>query len=360
MLSPRKEEGPMIRLLLTMLTLAIGLAAPAAATADPMADLRAGNASFKEGKYDDAVQAYTRAIISGTLSPEALAVTFNNRGVAYGELGDFDRAILDYNEALGLRPEDTTSMRNLRVGHVKRGVAAANLGEQEQAIADFTKAIELDPSHFLAYLRRGQVLSERGELDRAIADLETAKELAPDNTQAPQLLARARAMREQAEAAAATADVEPAAPPPAEQPAATGPITAEPDAEEAMPREPGPEPSVATAEPPAARPAAPQPAATAPRRPEPGAAAPRQPEPTEASAPRQRNAAADLPESVARMRLRQAVNMRAGPDNSFRVLTTLPGGTIGTVQDEELGWYELEIPNGPRGWIYKRWLEPAP
>jgi hypothetical protein len=30
------------------------------------------------------------------------------------------------------------------------------------------------------------------------------------------------------------------------------------------------------------------------------------------------------------------------------------------VLDEDLGWYELEVPGGGRGWVYKRFLEPAP
>lgn len=340
----------MIRLLLSTLALVVGLAGPL--RADPMTDLRAGNASFKEGKYDEAVQAYTRAIISGQLGAEALAVTFNNRGVAYGELGDFDRAILDYNEALGLRPDDATSIRNLRVGHVKRGVAAANLGEQDKAVADFTKAIELDPSHFLAYLRRGQVLSDRGQYDLAIADLEKAQALAPDNTQAPELLAKTRQMQAQAETAArTTAAVEPAAPPPAAEPAAPVAI---PPAAAAGPAASAAAPSAPVTTP---APAAPPPAAVAaetpatPRTAAPAAAAPPTPARTAAVEP----AAGD----GGRMRLRQAVNLRAGPDNSFERLSTLPGGSVATVRGESKGWYDLEFDNGRRGWIYKRWLEPA-
>ncbi len=338
----------MIRLLLSTLALVVGLAGPL--RADPMTDLRAGNASFKEGKYDEAVQAYTRAIISGQLGAEALAVTFNNRGVAYGELGDFDRAILDYNEALGLRPDDATSIRNLRVGHVKRGVAAANLGEQDKAVADFTKAIELDPSHFLAYLRRGQVLSDRGQYDLAIADLEKAQALAPDNTQAPELLAKTRQMQAQAETAArTTAAVEPAAPPPAAEPAA--PVTAPPAA---APAPAAPAPAASAAAPPA--PAAP-PAAVVAETP----ATPRIAPPAAAAPPPAARTAAAEPAAGdgARMRLRQAVNLRAGPDNSFERLSTLPGGSVATVRGESKGWYDLEFDNGRRGWIYKRWLEPA-
>jgi tetratricopeptide (TPR) repeat protein len=319
----------MIRLLLLTLTLAVGLAVPA--QADPMTDLRTGNASFKEGKYDDAVQAYTRAIISGQLGAEALAVTFNNRGVAYGELGDFDRAIIDYNEALGLRPDDATSIRNLRVGHVKRGVAEANLGEKDKAVADFTKAIELDPSHFLAYLRRGQLRSEYAEFDLAVADLEKAQNLAPDNPQALELLTKARQMRadSQAAAAATSAAVEPAAPPPGQEPAVAAAAEPTPPSPPAASE---PAPSVAAVKPPAAEPAR-----------------------------QQRSVASSEPTGDGkRMQLRQAVNMRAGPGNQFERLTTLPGGAVGVVRDEDKGWYELEFASGRRGWIYERWLTPAP
>ncbi|HMR33740.1 MAG TPA: tetratricopeptide repeat protein [Geminicoccaceae bacterium] len=333
----------MIRKLLLTLALAAGLAASALAQTDAMTDLRAGNASFKEGRYDEAVQAYTRAIISGQLGAEALAVTFNNRGVAYGELGDFDRAIIDYNEALGLRPDDATSIRNLRVGHVKRGVSEANLGERDKALADFTKAIELDPSHYLAYLRRGQLRGDAGDLDAAIADLEKAQNLAPDNAQVAELLTRTRQVqadgRAAAERPAATAAVEPAAPPP------------EPTAQAPAPADAAAAPAPATPAP--AAPPAPQPEAA----PAAVAAAPaeRQPAAQRPAAPQAEVAAT----SGERLRIRQAVNMRAGPGNDFERMTTLPAGTVGTVTGENLGWFQLEISGGRRGWVYKRFLEPA-
>ena len=330
----------MIRILLLTLALAVGLAASALAQTDAMSDLRAGNASFKEGRYDEAVQAYTRAIISGQLGAEALAVTFNNRGVAYGELGDFDRAIIDYNEALGLRPDDATSIRNLRVGHVKRGVAEANLGDRDKALADFTKAIELDPSHYLAYLRRGQLRSDAGDFDAAIADLEKAQNLAPDNAQVADLLTRTRQAEAEAQRPTATAAVEPAAPPPEPAPAASAtvpPAAAAPPPQAAQPAAP---PAVAAVE---SQPAAERPAASPPAA-EPSAQAP----------------AAVATAGGDRMRIRQAVNMRAGPGNEFDRLTTMPAGAVGTVTGEKLGWYELEFTSGRRGWIYRRFLEPEP
>ncbi|HET6468206.1 MAG TPA: tetratricopeptide repeat protein, partial [Geminicoccaceae bacterium] len=233
----------MMRLWLLTLALLLGLAS--GAQADPMEDLRAGNTAFKEGRYEEAVQAYTKSIISGQLGAEALAVTFNNRGVAYGELGDFDRAILDYNEALALKQDDATAIRNLRVGLVRRGVAQANMGEVERALADYDKAIELDPSHFLAYLRRGQLRLERGEMQAAIQDLEQVEALDPYNQQAKELLAQARTQLAQGDrqAPAATA----AEPAPASA-AATPPVVASAEEPPAGPAVPAPaaapEPSI--------------------------------------------------------------------------------------------------------------------
>jgi tetratricopeptide (TPR) repeat protein len=264
-----------------------------------MDDLRAGNAAFKDGRYEQSVEDFTRAIMSGKLGADALAVTFNNRGVAYGELGDYDRAILDYNEALGLRPDDATSIRNLRVGHVKRGIAEANLGEVDAAIADFTKAIELDPSHYLAYLRRGQVLADSGQHELAIPDLEKAQTLAPGEEQARVLLARSR---EQVAASRATG-----------APAAT----------------PAP-PAPAVAEEPAAGPA---PVAEAP-------------------------AAGEAAGDGRRMTATQAVNMRTGPGNSFERIATLPAGTAGAVLGEERGWFQLRLADGRTGWVYEKFLDP--
>ena len=157
--------------------------------------MRTGNAAFGDGRYEAAVEAFTRAILAGDLPPEALAITFNNRGVAYSELGDFDRAIGDYNQALGLAPGDATAIRNLRIAHLRRAAAAARLGDRAAAQADYDRAIELEPTHPLAYLRRGQLALERGDRAAAIADLTKARDLDPSNADIAALLADAERTR---------------------------------------------------------------------------------------------------------------------------------------------------------------------
>lgn len=289
------------------LVLLAGLGLPA--RADPLDDLRAGNGAYERGEYQAAVDAYTLAIISGELSVEALAVTFNNRGVAYGELGDFDRAILDYTEALGLRPDDATATRNLRVGHLRRGIARAERGASSEAMTDLTKAIELDPSHYMAYLRRGELRLDQGESAAALIDLERAAALSPDDANVAAALDRARST---------AGSPAPAAGPDTAELPSTGVAVISPEA---------PQPAIV---PPATPPAAPV------------AAAP-----------------AALGEGAASVVTRQAVNVRGGPGNEFGRLTTVPAGTRGRVIEVVRGWSHLQFGDGQRGWIYEKWLAPA-
>ena len=111
-----------MRQLTTAICLACSLGA-GVALADSVGDVRTGNAAFGDGRYDAAIELFSRAILAGDLEPEALAITFNNRGVAYSELGDYDRAIKDYQQALALVPKDPTAIKNLRIAHIRRAAA---------------------------------------------------------------------------------------------------------------------------------------------------------------------------------------------------------------------------------------------
>src|SRR5262245_55241649 len=51
---------------------------------------------------DLSLQHCSRGIQSGALQGQALATVFNNRGNAYADKGEYDRAIQDYNQAIHL------------------------------------------------------------------------------------------------------------------------------------------------------------------------------------------------------------------------------------------------------------------
>ena len=313
------------RLARWLLVAAVSTAAALPARADGVSDVRTGNAAYGDGRYEAAVDAFTRAILAGDLEPSALAVTFNNRGVAYSELGDYDRAIADYGEALALAPGDATTIRNLRIAHIRRAAAAARLGDRAAAQADYDRAIQLEPAHPLAYLRRGQLALERGDRAAAIADLTRARELDPANADIAAQLADA----ERLPTAAAPATGPVASPP------AVAPAPATPPAAAAA----APDADVYAIDPPGGRPARPAPSmAVAPGA---GGVAPAS------------GAAGQLYQAI------QDVNVRQGPGNDFPRIGSVARGATVQVTGEQLGWLELRMADGSRGYVYRRWLAPA-
>ena len=63
-------------------------------------------------------------------------------------LGRYDDAIVDYDKAIHLKPDDATTYSN-------RGTAKGMLGRYDDAIADFDKALRLKPDDAATYSNRG-------------------------------------------------------------------------------------------------------------------------------------------------------------------------------------------------------------
>jgi len=113
------------------------------------------------------IELYSRAI---ALDPD-FSTAYNNRGLAYYDKGDYDRAIADYDQAIQLEPDATT--------YYSRGLAYYYKGDYDRAIADYDQAIKLKPDYAIAYRSRGRAYRKKGDYDRAIADLNQAIALAP-------------------------------------------------------------------------------------------------------------------------------------------------------------------------------------
>ena len=117
---------------------------------------------------DVALEACSRAIGSGRLSPSRLATTHYNRGLAYQRRSDFDRVI-------GLRPETSKAFYN-------RGTAYQGKGEFHRAIRDFDRAVQLTPDYAPAFRNRGNAYRSTLAFDRAIQDYDEAIRLSPEYT----------------------------------------------------------------------------------------------------------------------------------------------------------------------------------
>lgn len=331
-----RARGFSMQHLSAVVLLALGLVS-AAARADSLGDVRTGNAAFADGRYEAAVDAFSRAILAGDLNHEALAITFNNRGVANSELGDYDRAISDYGQALALVPGDATAIRNLRIAYIRRAAASARLGDRAAAVADYDRAIELEPSHPLAYLRRGQLALERGDRGAAVADLTRARDLDPQNADIAALLAAAERMP-----AAAAGVGSPAA---SASAAGTGsPPAIDPPLQSV---EPAAESPARVAEP--AAPSAPAPAEGQDYSIDPPAGA------APVAAPDGAGVAAAVGGPGRPYRVLADVNVRQGPGNDYARVATLPEGSTAMVTGERLGWLEVRLESGS-GWVYGKWL----
>ena len=119
------------------------------------------------------IEDYTEAI---RLNPDD-AEAYYNRGLAYYEQGNLDKAIADYDEAIRLNPDDAQAYYN-------RAIAYYDRGNLDKAIADYQIAIDLNPDDAEAYYNRGLVYYQQGDLDKAIADYQIAIDLNPDDPDA--------------------------------------------------------------------------------------------------------------------------------------------------------------------------------
>ncbi len=97
----------------------------------------------------------------------ARALELWNQGAAFHLQGDFQSAIILYNQSIELHPTAEA--------HTYRGWAYRYLGRIDDAIAECMRAIELDPSFGNPYNDIGAYLVARGEADAAIDWFDKAK-----------------------------------------------------------------------------------------------------------------------------------------------------------------------------------------
>ena len=106
-----------------------------ALTAPARADM--ADDCLQEQDHDLRIGGCTAAIRSGEWQGKDLAWAYNNRANAYSSLGQYRRAIEDYDQALRLDP-------GLAAAYKNRGVAHEFLGAYDRAAWDWEQAIRID------------------------------------------------------------------------------------------------------------------------------------------------------------------------------------------------------------------------
>lgn len=152
------------------------------------------------------VVALTVLLTCAELGPSGRALAHTVRAREYRVAGDHERALADYEVAIGIDPgvsrpyagrgetyrvmgraEDavTACTRALEIdpgdewAFGSRGDAYRILGRYDEAFADFARAIELDPQYAWAFGSRAQVHEALGRPDEAVADYTRAVGLDP-------------------------------------------------------------------------------------------------------------------------------------------------------------------------------------
>jgi tetratricopeptide (TPR) repeat protein len=152
------------RVLCAGLTLSL-ISASGAARAQPARAQAALMKSCVNSKApaDEVIEGCTALIRRRHLSRGDMAVAYNNRGAAHGEMRDDDLAIADYTTAVRLDPKYADAYTN-------RGFAYGRERKPNHAIADFTAAIRIEPQDWRAHYGRGALLFEKAQYDLSLAD----------------------------------------------------------------------------------------------------------------------------------------------------------------------------------------------
>lgn len=101
---------------------------------------------------------YTQAI---ELTPND-ADAYYNRGYSYCAIGEFEKAIADFDRVTELKPNDAD-------GYYIRGYAYGQMSDYEMAIECYEKAVKLNRNYAEAYNNLGNTYVKIGEYDKAIA-----------------------------------------------------------------------------------------------------------------------------------------------------------------------------------------------
>ncbi len=122
-------------------------------------------------EYESAIDMLTRYLETDPQN----GIAYNNRGLAYSEIGQGDEALLDFAKAMECSPDDP-------IPYINRGdlyLRATPTGRFDEAIDDFTRAITVDGNNATFHRCRAYACIQANRLDEAIDSFSEAIRLNP-------------------------------------------------------------------------------------------------------------------------------------------------------------------------------------
>lgn len=138
----------------------------------------------------------SRAIDSGRLSDQELAVAYHSRGNAYLEQHELDKAIADYDRAIALSADYADAFYDRAQAYLREPVRQPGgrrtdaegrvyidlgAGDYPKAIQDLSRVVQLRPDDARAFVARANIYLDMGDYDRAIADWGQVIRLQPND-----------------------------------------------------------------------------------------------------------------------------------------------------------------------------------
>lgn len=117
-----------------------------------------GNALSSQGKYDEAIKAYDEAI---RLDPNNI-FAWGDKGMILDRLARYDEAIQSISKAISINPGYSP------YSLITKGHDHYDAGEYDVAIMYYDEAIRLDPEDASGWLNKGLALHKQDKLDEAI------------------------------------------------------------------------------------------------------------------------------------------------------------------------------------------------
>jgi tetratricopeptide (TPR) repeat protein len=130
---------------------------------------------YSNGTPEQVIVSCSAVIAKGLSNKQDLATAYKNRGNAYDDQGEYERALDDYGQAVAINPLDADAF-NIR------GTTYAAVGRYERAIEDFGQAIKLNPRSSMAFGNRCFAKAVVGQLEQGLADCNEALRVKPKNS----------------------------------------------------------------------------------------------------------------------------------------------------------------------------------
>ncbi|BAU65813.1 TPR repeat-containing serine/threonin protein kinase [Stanieria sp. NIES-3757] len=128
-----------------------------------------GNLLNNENKYEEAIEAFDRAL---KIKPD-FAEAWTNRGFAQGKLGRHLEKFSSCAQATSYQPKFAEAWNC-------RGLARSDLKQYEDALQEFNQALAVDQDFVNAWFNKGQILIELKRYDEAITATRKVLAIKPD------------------------------------------------------------------------------------------------------------------------------------------------------------------------------------